>query len=152
MKMPPRVEVVGEMSVWASILLRMSTTTSAMARFIDSRKVLLREICMQITPSACISLTNDVILQVRLCFLRRSFAVHGWSLQQARPLENRLRVSVAQEISLRTCLLGNRKFASALAFWFGLTLNKISSEDLRITFRLQRLIACFVPGLAYLVA
>jgi hypothetical protein len=34
-----------------------------MARFIDSRKVLLREICMQITPPARVSLTNDVIFR-----------------------------------------------------------------------------------------
>jgi hypothetical protein len=46
------------------------------------------------------SLINVVILQVRLCFLWRSFAVHGWSVQQACAFEDRLRLSVAQEISL----------------------------------------------------
>ena len=43
--MPPRVEVGGETLVWASILLRMSTTMSVMARFIDLKRVLLRETC-----------------------------------------------------------------------------------------------------------
>lgn len=46
---------------------------------------------------------------------------------------------------------GNPKFASALAFWFGLTL-KIESEGLRITVRHIVLSRCFVPGLAYLFA